>query len=107
MVGPHFLGVLESGVQALAGQDTPSLSPIPSRFLMVVDLSPGESHWGKQVFLSEMNSLHLGTMKCGRTMKCGHGLKMHVLAFCRIFAMAISGWQWDLLRKAGISMVLV
>lgn len=48
-------------------QDTSSFSPIPSKFLEAVDLSPEESHRGKHVFLSEMNSLHLGIMKCGRT----------------------------------------
>lgn len=59
----------------------------------------------KQVFLSAMNSLHLGTMKGGRTRPRGQearsrGLKVHVLAFCQIFAVAVPGWQWDLSEKS-------
>ena len=105
MVGPHFPVVLQSGVQVPAGQGVPSLRPLPSRFLVVVDLSLGENHRVKQVFLSAMNSLHLGTMKGGRTRPRGQearsrGLKVHVLAFCRIFAVAVPGWQWDLSEKS-------
>lgn len=79
--------------------------PHPKKFLVAVDLSPGESHRGKYVFLSVMNLLHLDIKKFGGTRPWGqeirsHSLKVLAFAFSRISGMAVSGWQQDLSEKS-------
>ena len=86
-----------------------SLRPFPSRFLGVVDLSPGESHRGRQVFLSEMNSLPLGTMKCGGTRPRGQeavARKVVRSNFAEVLPWLSLVGSGIFLKKAGTSVLL-